>query len=290
MLPVPVIFVLVDEQRRATYRAYRSLTVVGRDYPSTLRLKSEFISTTHCVLYWQDGRLWFVDLLSSNGTEKRGRRCDVDRLRLGKTVKLGDVRLGFARTSHEPWTVPAEEPAGLANLFKLNAPELAVTSVADSRGSISSSGSSLIGSDVLGVNFEDESDAAAAFTTDQYEAITEMQRQLEKQRTEWEHLREQEEQELSQQHQEVDKHFAEIQSWREQLSTRTDQLDQDLTDLAEGHAELDRKRRELNETRGRLERREQELEAQQTSLEKRSEDWRGGRSARPKNWLTSAAR
>ena len=109
-LPVPVIYVLVNEQRRATYRAYRSLTVVGRERPSALRLRSEFISSTHCVLYWQDGKLWFVDLLSSNGTEKRGRRCDAERLRLGRTIKLGDVMLGFARTTNETWVETAGEP------------------------------------------------------------------------------------------------------------------------------------------------------------------------------------
>ncbi len=116
-LPIPVIYVLVNEQRRATYRAYRSLTVVGREQPSALRLKSELISSAHCVLYWQDGRLWFIDLLSSNGTEKRGRRRDAERLRLGKTIKLGDVRLGFARTSDEPWRAPEDEAAHVEQSF-----------------------------------------------------------------------------------------------------------------------------------------------------------------------------
>ena len=39
-LPVPVLFVLVKDQRYATYHAYRSLTVVGRRDPSTFRIRS----------------------------------------------------------------------------------------------------------------------------------------------------------------------------------------------------------------------------------------------------------
>ena len=48
-LPIPVIGILVENQRRGVYRAHRSLTIVGRSDPSDLRLKSEFVSSTHCT-------------------------------------------------------------------------------------------------------------------------------------------------------------------------------------------------------------------------------------------------
>ncbi len=164
-LPVPVIYVLVNEERRATYRAYRSLTVVGREHPSALRLRSEFISSTHCVLYWQSGKLWFVDLLSSNGTEKRGRRCEAERVRLGRTIKIGDVLLGFARTTDQPWSATADDVADheesthlieSRNIFELHAPPLVAAQLADSRGSFSGSESSLSGIDALGVGLAEE--------------------------------------------------------------------------------------------------------------------------------------
>ena len=272
-VPVPVVAVLVNDQRRAVYRAYRSLTVVGRDVPSALRLKSEFISTTHCVLYWHEGQLWFVDLLSSNGTEKRGRRREVDRLQLGKAIKVGDVWLGFAHTSNQPWSGPSDHAVASETIPPLHTTDLLVASVADSSGSTLASASSRLADDMPFLPFENEEDLSNRLTTDLPEALTEMQRQLEKQRIDWEEERSQQEQALHQQHAEIDRHFTEIQSWRSELDVRSGQLDDELSEMAAAHAELDRKRRDLAAATAQLERREHELEQQRDLLEQQLEDW-----------------
>ncbi len=140
------------KQRRATYRVYRSLTVVGREKPSDLRLRSEFISSTHCVLYWQNGKLWFVDLLSSNGTEKRGRRCDAERSASRENHQAGRRPIGFRPHDERAWVDTASEQTyheetehdtASKNIFDLHAPQLAAAQLADSRESFSASESSV---------------------------------------------------------------------------------------------------------------------------------------------------
>ena len=51
-LPVPVIYILVNEARRATYRAYRKLTVVGREKPTRLAAgkSAHFVNALCAVL------------------------------------------------------------------------------------------------------------------------------------------------------------------------------------------------------------------------------------------------
>jgi chromosome segregation ATPase len=263
-LPVPVIYLLVNEERRATYRVYRSLTVVGREKPSALRLRSDFISLTHCVLYWQDGKLWFVDLLSSNGTEKRGRRCEAERFRLGRTIKIGDVLLGFARTTSDPWdansanavavreTTPATEPK---HIFELNAPQ-----PVDARLWSTGDGSSLHNIDGLEDSWEEHGDSDAQLDKDAAEAIKEMRRQLEAERTAWETERLEKERVLAEQHRELDRSFAEIQSWRDELSFRSHQLEHDL--VAKRSAQMARDQAALEEDRQALAREREEFEEQ----------------------------
>ncbi len=275
--PVPLMVVLVNEQRRATYRVNRKLTLVGRDVPSALRLKSDFISTTHCVLYWDSGRLWFVDLLSSNGTEKRGRRRVADRLRIGKTIKLGDVRLGFVRTCDEPRTPHHEAIEEDQEPVRFSAHELAVATLSDSLGASSnastSSSSALATLDQSDSSIEDHEAIAVTTSTESLEAIKEMQRQLEEERIEWEEAREEQQRTLERRYHEVDKHFAEIQSWRAELDTRSGQLDNELNELARSHAELDKKRHDISASIQQLEQRELTLQQQLDTLQQQQSSW-----------------
>jgi hypothetical protein len=272
-LPVPVIYILVNEARRATYRAYRQLTVVGREKPSALRLRSEFISLTHCVLYWDQGRLWFVDLFSANGTERRGRRRDAGRLRLGHTIKLGDVRLGLARTSDEPWvepldpgtdrpeprsseSPPPDEATALVLESFVSPPE---TSWSD-RDELDKRNSRVVGRAAAPTQ-------TVALTSSHPEAIADMQRQLEAERTAWKAERDQERRVLRTEHEQIDKHFAEIQSWRDELNHRSHQLQQDFSQLADTSHELVRQREVLEaahaaiaDQRAALDREREELE------------------------------
>lgn len=255
-LPVPVIYLLVNEERRATYRVYRRLTIVGRERPSALRLKSEYISLTHCVLYWQDGKLWFVDLLSSNGTEKRGRKCEAERFRLGRTIKLSDVLLGFARTTDEPWDADVRredshvEPK---HIFELDAPK-----PQDEKLWPVGDGSSVHNIDGLPENWEEQGSSDARLDTDAAEAIKEMRRQLEAERNAWESERIEKEHLLAEQHRELDRSFAEIQSWRDELNTRTQQLELDFARLAADQHGIEQQRQQLDELQSSLHSTEQE--------------------------------
>ncbi|MCA9262399.1 MAG: FHA domain-containing protein [Planctomycetales bacterium] len=71
-------------------RLRSNLTVIGRRRPATLRIHHQSVSTCHCVLYWDGGKLWAVDLLSRRGTlqGKQAIECDVVR---------GELALASAR-------------------------------------------------------------------------------------------------------------------------------------------------------------------------------------------------
>lgn len=71
----------------------RQLTILGRRVPSTLRITSHSVSATHCVLYWDSGVLWVVDLFSVNGTRLYGRRIDSGRLPPGGILRVGRAEL-----------------------------------------------------------------------------------------------------------------------------------------------------------------------------------------------------
>ena len=71
----------------------RQITVIGREPPSTLRLKHDSISRAHLVLYWDGATLWFVDLLSRNGAQLDGQPREAGKLLPGQTLHLGRVRV-----------------------------------------------------------------------------------------------------------------------------------------------------------------------------------------------------
>ena len=83
---------------------HRRLTIIGRHRPSTIRLTSRHISACHCLLWWDVGRLWVVDLLSGNGTRLNGEHVEAALVNPGDTLKLGPVAL-----TYEPPAVQAPE-------------------------------------------------------------------------------------------------------------------------------------------------------------------------------------
>ncbi len=74
---------------------HRRLTIIGRHRPSTVRLTSRRISACHCLLWWDAGTLWVVDLLSGNGTRLNGEHVDAALVNPGDTLKLGPVALTY---------------------------------------------------------------------------------------------------------------------------------------------------------------------------------------------------
>ncbi len=107
----PLLAVGLNGQKTKSYRLSRRLTVVGRGKLSTLRLADGYVSTTHCVLYREGGRLWVIDLLSANGTKYQGEPIDVLELLPHESVAIGNTVLTYAATG-EDHSAPATTPAG----------------------------------------------------------------------------------------------------------------------------------------------------------------------------------
>jgi pSer/pThr/pTyr-binding forkhead associated (FHA) protein len=91
--PRPVLAMSIEGKEVAEREVRRQLTVIGRRIPSTLRITSYSVSSTHCVLYWDSRLLWVVDLFSANGTRLHGRRVDAAQFPPGETLKVGRAEL-----------------------------------------------------------------------------------------------------------------------------------------------------------------------------------------------------
>ena len=91
--PRPVLAMSIKGKEVDEREVRRQLTVLGRRVPSTLRITSTSVSSTHCVLYWNSGVLWVVDLLSVNGTRLHGRKVDAAEFPPGDILKVGRAEL-----------------------------------------------------------------------------------------------------------------------------------------------------------------------------------------------------
>ena len=88
--PHPVLMVVDHGETVAHYPLRRRLSVVGRDQRCTLRLADSQISIFHCILYREEGKLWAIDLLSSNGTSIAGQPLQTALVAPGQSLTLGD--------------------------------------------------------------------------------------------------------------------------------------------------------------------------------------------------------
>jgi hypothetical protein len=88
--PHPVLMVVDHGKTVAHLPLRRKFSVVGRDEHSTLRLTDSQVSMSHCVLYREEGRLWAIDLLSSNGTSIAGQPLESASIAPGQPLSLGD--------------------------------------------------------------------------------------------------------------------------------------------------------------------------------------------------------
>lgn len=91
--PRPVLAMSIKGKEVDEREVRRQLTIIGRRVPSTLRITSTSVSSTHCVLYWNSGVLWVVDLFSVNGTRLRGRRVDAAEFPPGDILQVGRAEL-----------------------------------------------------------------------------------------------------------------------------------------------------------------------------------------------------
>ncbi|NQT38885.1 MAG: FHA domain-containing protein, partial [Planctomycetes bacterium] len=109
--PYPVVAISAGGEEIARHPLSRRLTLIGRCRPSTLRLTTHSVSTTHCIAYSDAHALWIVDLLSSNGTRFHGEAVDVVALPIGESITLGRVELTRLDPSEEKGKSRQEEAA-----------------------------------------------------------------------------------------------------------------------------------------------------------------------------------
>ncbi len=109
--PVPVLAMSLKGKEIARRELTRRLTLLGRRDPSTLRITSHSVSASHCILYWDSGVLWVVDLFSGNGTLLEGRPIEADRFSPGDSLKIGRAELYHLATSQAARCPHLDEPA-----------------------------------------------------------------------------------------------------------------------------------------------------------------------------------
>jgi len=104
----PVFRVTCKDGPKVRYRLRRQLTLVGRYATSGLNLSGATVSSPHCVLYRDHGRIWCIDLLSGNGTYHNGQRFDVTELNQTDRLRVGEFRLVYR--GHSQKAAPCDGP------------------------------------------------------------------------------------------------------------------------------------------------------------------------------------
>jgi pSer/pThr/pTyr-binding forkhead associated (FHA) protein len=97
-------------------RRFRArLNLIGRRHECALQVKGKQVSAFHGCLYWQYPRLWYIDLVSSNGTTLNGRSIDCAELQIGDQLEIGEFILLYQRLSKggasRGESTPASQPA-----------------------------------------------------------------------------------------------------------------------------------------------------------------------------------
>jgi pSer/pThr/pTyr-binding forkhead associated (FHA) protein len=106
--PSPILGIYGGNRRLAERRLRADLTIVGRWPGCGIELSGRRVSGVHCALYWADGRLWCVDLVSSNGTQLGDEGICCSEVQLGDRLEIGGFGLVFEGVSG---LAPAETTA-----------------------------------------------------------------------------------------------------------------------------------------------------------------------------------
>ena len=110
-LPLPVLLVYCGSKLKDKRRLRSQLSPLGRRPQCALQLRGEKVSGFHCVLFWEQVQLWFVDLNSSNGTQLNGETRVAGRVQIGDRLEVGDFGLLFQRLSSSGIAPPPNQPA-----------------------------------------------------------------------------------------------------------------------------------------------------------------------------------
>ncbi|MFM9117408.1 MAG: FHA domain-containing protein [Planctomycetota bacterium] len=95
----PLMEVARDGETLITRHWSRRLALAGTAPVCRIRFDSRSVSAVHCALYWDDQRLWVIDLVSDQGTVCHGERRRVAALSLGDACGIGNYTLCLQRES-----------------------------------------------------------------------------------------------------------------------------------------------------------------------------------------------
>lgn len=87
--PEVLIRVKYQGQVLATRRLHRRLTLLGRERPASMRIRHPMVSTGHCALFYDQERVWVIDLLSGNGTLVAGVPVVASEIHSGQSLQIG---------------------------------------------------------------------------------------------------------------------------------------------------------------------------------------------------------
>jgi hypothetical protein len=116
-LPIPVLHIFGGGVLKDRRRLRHPLCLVGRRPQCFLQLRGEQVSSYHAALYWQDHRLWCLDLMSGNGTLLNGEAVVCSEVKLNDRLEVGEFGLLYYRWSPRHTTpgmehMPEEEEEG----------------------------------------------------------------------------------------------------------------------------------------------------------------------------------
>ena len=97
--PLPVCEISSDEKVIDKRRFRARLNLVGRRRELALQMLGQQVSSCHCALFWDSGKLWCIDLLSSNGTLLDGQPIDCAVCEINSSLFIGEFSLQFKRLS-----------------------------------------------------------------------------------------------------------------------------------------------------------------------------------------------
>jgi len=108
--PLPVVRIFCGPLLKDKRRFRARLNILGRRPQCALQLRGQRVSSFHAALFWDQRRLWCIDLLSGNGTFLNGNSIECAEVALGDRLEIGEFSLVYYRWSPRRSMVPGWQP------------------------------------------------------------------------------------------------------------------------------------------------------------------------------------
>lgn len=151
--PLPVLNIYCGRLLKDKRRFRSRLSLLGRRPQCSLQLRGAQVSSFHCALYWEQRRLWCIDLLSSNRTQLNGVPLQCAEVRLNDRIGVGEFELEYNRWSPRRSMQPGWEPTSSADVIEDDSPASAL--MADV-GAVSGESPAESGSSVIAGSLPDQ--------------------------------------------------------------------------------------------------------------------------------------